>query len=385
MVSTRVVERAANHEVIESVRANATGTALVTNHYTRIGNGINYRDASGNWIPSEPVVQMFQDGVICIGSSYQAILANNLKMSGAVDLLTSDKKRIVSRPVGIAFYDPVSGQRVLLAKVKDCQPELLSSNQIVYANAFEGNGIQAAVIYNYDVGRFSQDVKFLKSLAVTPADFGLGNRTRLEILTAIEQSPVPTTTSHVLERETNLTLRATMAQPDLVDQMLDFGGMHMPLGHAYPQKPPGARPGPPQGVPVAKQLVTIGSQTVLVEAIPWAQVTNKLAKLPQQSAKADRRNSATALKLELATEQANPKTAVSFENRLAQITGSRPVLLASAEFNSEPSALNPSGFAMDYTLVQSGGPYTFQAGQTYLVNSQVYLSGATLYAGACIK
>jgi chitinase len=91
------------------------------------------------------------------------------------------------------------------------------------------------------------------------------------------------------------------------------------------------------------------------------------------------------LKLELATEQANPKTAVSFENRLAQITGSRPVLLASAEFNSEPSALNPSGFAMDYTLVQSGGPYTFQAGQTYLVNSQVYLSGATLYAGACIK
>jgi hypothetical protein len=69
VVSTRVLERAANHEVIESIRANPAGTALMTNHYTRIGNGLNYRDANGNWIPSEPVVQMFQDGVICIGAS----------------------------------------------------------------------------------------------------------------------------------------------------------------------------------------------------------------------------------------------------------------------------------------------------------------------------
>ncbi len=45
VVSTRVIERGTNHEVVESVRVNAAGTALVTNHYTRIGNGLNYLDS----------------------------------------------------------------------------------------------------------------------------------------------------------------------------------------------------------------------------------------------------------------------------------------------------------------------------------------------------
>jgi hypothetical protein len=305
-------------------------------------------------------------------------------MSGTVDLLTSDKKRIVSRPVAIAFFDPVSGQRVVLARVKDCRPELLSSNEIVYADAFAGNGIQAAVVYKYDVGRFSQDVKFL-NLPVSPGDFGLGSRTRLEILTAIEQCPTPTITSHILAVETDATLRGTMAQPDLVDQMLDFGGMHMPLGHAYPSKAPGVPLGPPQGVVVAKQLVSIDGQTVLVEAIPWDKVTNQLNKLPQQSAKANQSIHPTALTLELAKNQPNPKAAMSFESRLAEITRSRPILLASAVLDSQRSALNANGFVMDYTIVPSSGPYTFEAGETYLVNGMVYLSGVTFHQGAIIK
>ncbi len=176
-----------------------------------------------------------------------------------------------------------------------------------------------------------------------------------------------------------------MAQPDLVDQMLDFGGMRMPLGHAYPPKAPGARPGPPHGVPVAKQLVTINGQTVLAEDIPWAEVTNQLVKLPQQSAKADRPKLPTVLKLELAKDQPNPKAAVSFEGRLSKISSTHPILLASAYLGSKLPMADQNGFVMDYTLVPSSGPYTFEAGETYLVNSQVYLSGVTFHQGAIIK
>jgi len=385
VVSTRAIERGANHEVIESVRVNAAGTALVTNHYTRIGNGLNYRDASGKWIPAEPAVQMFPEGVVCAAASYQVILATNLNTAGAVDLLTSDHKEIVLRPLGIAFHDPASGKRILLAQVKDCPPEMVSSNQIVYADAFDGNGIQAAVVYHYDVGRFSQDVKFLAPLAVNPADFGLGNRTRLEILTELEQSPAFTVTNHVLEREANPMLRAAMAEPDLVDQTLDFGEMRMPLGHAFPQVQPTAQRLPPRGVPVAKQLMTFGGRTVLVEAIPWGKVTNQLMNLPQQSARANQPGQPTALKLELAESQTAP-SATPFASRLAQITRSRPGLLASAALNPQSSTFNANGFVMDYTIVESDYDVTFYSGETYLVEGQVYLYGTTTFNhGAIIK
>lgn len=388
VISSRVVERGTHYKKMESVRQTVDGTGqilLKTNRWTVLRNGMNYQDAKGNWVESCPVVQSYAEGIVCTGNTYRVILRKNLNSDDAVVLETPDQQQIVLHPLGIAFYDPVSGQRALLAHVKDSPPEMLSSNQVAYADAFEGNGIQAAVVYQYEVGRFSQNVKFLEPLAITPADFGLSSRSRLEILTAIEQCPAPTITSHVLESETNETLRATLPQPDLVDQMLDFGGMQMPLGHAYPQNTPGARPGPPRGVPVAKQLETVAGLTLLVEAIPWSVVASQLDQLPQQSARANRSAPHTALKFEGSKEQTHPPTA-TFETRLAQIARSRPVLLASAVLNPQLGILNANGFVMDYELVESGYDTTFESGETYLVEGQVYLYGTTTFnAGAVIK
>src|ERR1051326_2944879 len=54
-----------------------------TNEITVVANGLNYKDANGNWIESKPVVQSFSSGIVCTGASYRVILATNLNSYGS--------------------------------------------------------------------------------------------------------------------------------------------------------------------------------------------------------------------------------------------------------------------------------------------------------------
>jgi hypothetical protein len=379
-MSKRILSRDASREVVESVRLSTDGTAK-TNHYTRIGNGINYQDENGNWIPSKPVVQNFSSGIVCTGASYQVIFATNLNTAGAVDLFTSDKKEIVSNPIGIAFYDPDSGKSVLLAQIKDCAPMLVSSNRIMYADAFDGSGIEAAVVYEYGIGHFSQDIKFLKQPAVTAADLGMSSRTRLEILTEIQQSPVPAKTPHVIASESNLTLRASMAEPDLVDEGLDFGEMHMFQGRAFQESSARTNFPSPRGIAVAKRWIDIDGRTVLVEAIPWNKASAEMARLPQRLASPKSSYQLTS-KLQLPAKRNLVSLDTPFKNRVAQIARLQPILVTSA-----PPVHEENGFVVDYNLFEGGGPFTvFSAGETYLIEAQVTCFWEVQFeAGATIK
>src|ERR1035437_2559930 len=79
---TRVVERGSNHKVVEVVRPVSGRFGFVTNSYTVLQNGMNYQDADGNWVESQPVVQSFPGGIICAGASYQVIVGTNLNTAG---------------------------------------------------------------------------------------------------------------------------------------------------------------------------------------------------------------------------------------------------------------------------------------------------------------
>ncbi len=382
-ISTRVVERDASHEVIESIRTSPDGSVLKTNRYTRLGNGMNYKDDDGNWVASKPSVQNFPGGIVCTGASYQVIFATNLNTAGSVDLLTSDKKEIVSNPLGIAFFDPDSGRSVVLAQIKNSPAELVDSNHVVYEDAFDGSGIQASVVYEYGVGRFSQNIKFVKQPAVTPADFGMSIRTRLEILTEIQKSPPPVTKDSTMARETNATLRAAMAEPDFVDQMIDFGAMRMSRGHAFSQEENTTNRPPTRGIGVAKHWSKIQGRTILVEAIPWNKASAELAKLPKPLASTRPLNKVTA-QLELPAPRSGLKADSAFKSRLASVASPRSTLLASAAINRED---RQAGFIIDYDVIESGGPVTtFESGETYLIDGQVTLYGEVQFnAGAIIK
>jgi hypothetical protein len=382
-ISTRIVERDSNHEIVESIRPAANGTTIITNHYTRIGNGLNYKDELGQWVAARPNVQSFSQGIICTGASYQVIIATNLNVSGAVQLLTSDKKELISSPLGIALYDPESGKNVLIAQITNCQAELISSNEILYADAFQGSGIQASIVYRYDVGHFSQDMKLLKQPTVNPADFGMGSRTRLEILTEFQRSPIPNKTQHVLNRETNPTLRATMVEPDIVDERLNFGEMWMESGRAFHQDRTDPQQPPNRGIRVAKQWTKIDGRTILIESVPWDAANAQWSETLKQSDQPTSHRRADS-KFQLPKHQMARTDTSPFKARLAQITGSPAKALV---FGARNGVNLENAFVMDYTLVEGGGPITtFSSGETYMIPYQATCYGEVQFnSGAILK
>jgi hypothetical protein len=372
--SQATLERGAHHQVVEVSHQNESGS-VTRAHYTALGNGWHYQDAAGTWVESRPVIQDYGDTILCTGASFRVLLNTNLNTTGAVDLETSDRQRIVSHPLGIAFYDPESGKSVLLAQIQDSRAELVSSNLIVYRDAFDGNGIRASVTYGYWRGRFHQDVTFERAPAVTPADFGMGPSTRLEVLTEFVDSPIPTLTPVVMKREKDEAKRTRMVAPDLVDEKLDYGAMTMYLGRAFTTEA-----GKRGGVPVAKRLVKIEDRTVLTEAVEWRDVEANFAKLPRQAATGSRLKSVVAGQRELPRKVVTEEPErPSFEARVTRAGQPRLAMLPRR-------GTGPEGFVLDYELIQSAEEFTFQSGQTYYVADYVVIDGvATFEAGAVIK
>ncbi len=373
------VERGRHYRVMEAVwqTTNRLGQAVVvTNRYTVLGNGINYQTANGNWVDCQPVVQSLPEGIVCSGASYRVELGSNLNTAGVVDLETSDHKRIVSHPLGIGFFDPESGRSALLAQVKDSEAEVIS-NRIVFRDAFDGSGINASVTYRYEVGRFHQDVTFITRPSVTPADFGMGNQTRLELISEILKSPALTRSTHVMKRESDPLKRARMVEPDLVDETLKFGNMTMHLGRAFPA--PLRESSRSGAVPVSKRLLNIDGRVVLVEALEWQAVEAALAKLPRPAADAASTNRRAGMQRVLPDRLAAQNRVQPSATRVAKATRSRPAA-RSAPFDEA------KGFVLDYTLVDgSQVDWVFASGQTYLVQTACFLNDVSFESDAVIK
>jgi hypothetical protein len=107
-----VIERGEYYKVVRGVRVvtNASGQVVLrTNRYTILQNGMNFTNANGEWVESHPVVQTFSGGIVCTGASYRVILNANLNTAQAVDLETRDRRRVISRPIGLGLYDPETG------------------------------------------------------------------------------------------------------------------------------------------------------------------------------------------------------------------------------------------------------------------------------------
>jgi hypothetical protein len=398
-----VVARGQHYKVMQAVRqtTNLVGEVTArTNRYTVAGNGLNFQDTNGNWIESHPVVQSYAGGIACTGASFSVILANNLNTSGAVDLEAADHQRIISNPLGLGFFDPDTGKSVQLAQIQDCSA-MVSSNHILYPDAFTGSGLKASVEYVYDIGHFHQNITLLVAPNVQPSDYGMGSRTRLEMMSEILQSPTPVTTTHVLQSVTDPTQRAAMASPDVVDETLKFGSMTMGLGRAFPV---GGMPTNQPGLTVPKQLLNIGGRNILIESVPWQAASAALSK-PPQSASIGSPIHKPGLAREL-PEARMAQTGSNFTARLAQVTHTPAVKMAAVSSPASPHpgplpigwgegarkagqglASGSPGFTLDYELVESCTDFDFyEEDGTYLVEGELTIDGTThISDGVVIK
>ena len=105
-----------------------------TNSYTEIASGLNYFN-NGQWLPSkeEIDIQPSSDGASAIQRAHRSYFPGNI-FQGLIREVTPDGLQLQSRPVGLFYADDTNS--VLIAILTNSVGELVSSNQIVYPDAF---------------------------------------------------------------------------------------------------------------------------------------------------------------------------------------------------------------------------------------------------------
>jgi hypothetical protein len=327
---------------------------IVTNvhRYVELATGLNYEDKiSGQYFPSKEEIDAYPGGAIAQYGQHKVVFANNLNTSGAIDLQTPDGKELRSGILGLSYYDTATEKSVLIAEVQDSQGQIVSSNQVVYPNAFQG--LSANVRYCYTRAGLEQDVILLTQLP-TPESFGLSATSCvLQVLTEFTNPPAP-----VIQASPSVT------NDVLGDEMLDFGAMKMVRGRAFllgTNSPP---------VLISKQWLNVGGWTILVESMPLALITKSLSELPAFSATSLNRHPGSVQYL-VSNQRLlpSPRTAATTKTEMKLTLSSAPA----------------RGFDLDLIFVNSSSnAYIFAGDNTYWVTGPVNFSSSVTFEGGSV-
>jgi hypothetical protein len=170
---------------------------------------------NGQWLDSVEQINIQPDGsASATAGQHQAYFPANI-YNGVIKLVTPDGLQLESRPVGLSYDDGTN--TVLIAELTNSVGQLISSNQVIYANAFVG--VDADLLYTYHKGGFEQDVIF-RVQPSAPEEFGMNSKnTLLQVLTEFFNPPMPTENFGPVD-----------PQNDLRDTTLRFGKMYIKVG-----------------------------------------------------------------------------------------------------------------------------------------------------------
>ena len=370
----QITENGPHHRKWERVekRVNEEGEEEeIVHRYTELGTGLNRWDTEKEeWLESNNVIEAFEGGAVAQGGQTKVIFSPILgDAAGTVDILTADGKRIRTVVIGLAYYDPVSGEDILLSEVNpDVEGEIIPPNRVIYRNAF--TDIKADVIYEYHRDRFSQNVVIYEAFE-SPGALGLSELARLEVLSEILESPRPQIKERVLEAfSTDPVQRGKMAEADLVDESLFFGESFMGQGIAFEL----GGTIETRSV-VTKRLIEEGGRRILIEGVGYTDAKGYLDKLPRTIVK--------PRKSRASTDGVGPSRSREIpQRRLAQGTRAEDSPLRMAALDTAPQ----SGFLIDYELVSGSlNDYRFETGTTYFLdNTTVQLAGDTIFEGGAV-
>lgn len=342
-----------------------------------IGTGMNYWDGD-QWVPSNPSLEAKQGGFVAERLQYKVRLSEELNVTKAVSIRTRDGVVLNSTPLAIGLYDPVTDRSAILAELQDCVGVMLTTNQVLYENAFHTDGVRADVIYTIDKGCFSQDV--VLTSRIDPADYGFPASSRVQIYTEFYDAPEPERIVTPVRVEMDKGLRSRMVTPDLVDEVLGFGEFVLGTGRASTAATIADASGEP-AAPVVKQFQTLKDglnvvRRVLVESVEYSTIQRELQNLPKFAG-------------------APPKAGVRRESLHAglfsrHLFSTTPPRATGTPARALQMALHKrTGVVIDYVATIGGtltGNTVFAGDTTYFVSSPVYCPGAaTIEGGAVFK
>jgi len=348
-----------------------------TNSFVELTTGLHYWDADSNeWRDSDPSFELTAEGyAVARHCQHQVIVSPNLNSADgvAVDLQTPDGQRLRSGIVGLNLFDPVSGKSLQVAAVRNVTGTLVSSNEIVWSDAFDG--LRADVRVRNERGQFHQDLLLKEKLsAAAVAKLGFNTNTvRLEVWTEFVEAPTPTEQRLSLGTQTNAGPGARMLDPREADPVLKFGNaMEIGAGTAFIEAEPA------KTTRVFKEWRQSASRQWLVEAVRYRDLLPLLEALPIKTAalKAAPSNS------RLAANDAAPQRA-----RPSRKRASKNVTIAKSDRRAVPAS-GPR-VVWDYAILNGTmTDYTLRGDTTYYVSGTVILNGSTattIEGGAVVK
>jgi hypothetical protein len=322
--------------------------------YTELASGLCYQQ-NGEWLDSQEQITIQPDGSAeAVQGAHQAYFPANI-YNGDITLVTPDGLQLRSQPLGLSYDDGTNF--VLIAMSTNSIGQLMSSNQILYPNAFEG--IDADLVYTYKKGSFEQDLIF-REQPPTPEQFGLNSsKARLQMLTEFLNPPTPVETA-----------AAGGQQDGLQDTTLTFGRMKMTRGKAF-SIGDNAQSNLNQ-IPVYKNWMTLNGRTVLVEEVPYWRLGAQLETLPLPATGPV--TSGNPLLFKVSSKRLMPPA------RLVLHTANT-IQMAKASMKQK------RGVVFDYVAINyETNAVTFQSDSTYFVNGDVIIdSVATFEGGTVIK
>ncbi len=374
----QVVEAGPNHRTV--VLRNERGE--ITSQYQQIQTGLMRQVDDGSWVETSTEIELFEDGAIARKTGHQVIFSpDSSDANGVFDVLMPNGKRLRGRCVGLAYTDPKTGDSVFVAEAKSVVGELVGHDEVIYRDCFVGD-IQGDIRYRNTFSGLVQDV-ILRSKVPSPDLYGLPNDVTLEVWTHFMDAPGAARSEH---------RRFTRAGREVRDTFIDFGVMSIGPGRAFPianEHPIQRNLG--RQISVHKAYERIDGMQFLIEMVPYQEVAQQLAELPDppHAARLDK----TEISEALASVRGEKKQqfAAEADERIAKhrpLSIFPPSQKATAGLKIKRKALEGvqlAGYVLDFDL--NGGTitnYTFRSDTTYYVTGTVYLNGATTIEGGTV-
>jgi Calx-beta domain/Bacterial TSP3 repeat len=162
--------------------------------------------------------------------------------------------------LGLAYCEPGdNGLSMIIGNVKSCLARMTTVGRIEFQDAFDGDGVDADVVYQLTRHSVSQEV-IIRGQLPGPEYYGLSSNSYLAIVSEFYNPPAP-------------AVQAGTAGNS--DQTLRWGPMYMAQGRALAI---GAETG--HGAAVQKAWTQSGGRQFLMEMVPEGEIRGRMGNLP---------------------------------------------------------------------------------------------------------